>query len=127
MKRLLLDTEALIWWDTNDVRLGGNARALLQNAVEVYVSAASAWEIVRKAALGKLRTTRRPSQAVADGGFEELPVTFEHAEAVGGLPPHHNDPFDRLILAAARTEGLTIVSSDERFARYDVPLVDARE
>ncbi len=110
MKRVLLDTEVLIWWDANDPRLGGNARALIQDADEVYVSAASAWEIVIKTALGKLRTTRSPAQAAADGGFRELPIAFEHAEAAGELPAHHSDPFDRLILAVARVEGLAPVS-----------------
>lgn len=126
MKRLLLDTEVLIWWDANDPRLGGNARAAVQNAAGVYVSAASAWEIVIKTALGKLRTTRRPVQAVADGGFHELAISFEHTEAVGELPAHHNDPFDRLILAVARVEGFSIVTSDRQFAAYDLPLIDAR-
>lgn len=127
MKHLLLDTEALIWWDANDPRLGGQARARIQQAADVYVSAASAWEIVIKVALGKLRTSRRPSQVVADAGFHMLPVTFEHAETVRPLPPHHHDPFDRLILATAMSERLTIVTSDQAFARYGVPLVDARD
>jgi PIN domain nuclease of toxin-antitoxin system len=70
----------------------------------VYVSAASAWEIAIKAALGKLRTTRRPSQMVADAAFTELPITFEHAEAISKLPLHHSDPFDRLILGVAQVE-----------------------
>ncbi len=126
MKRLLLDTEALIWWDANDPRLGGHARARIQDAVEVYVSAASAWEVTIKVAIGKLRTTRSPAQAVEDAGFHELPVTFGHAAAVAALPPLHADPFDRLILAVARTERLTIVTSNRLFEGYDVPLVDAR-
>lgn len=126
MKRLLLDTEALIWWDANDPRLGGNAPAAIQDAAEVYVSTASAWEIVIKKALGKLRTTRRPHDAVAEGGFRALPITFEHAEAVSELPAHHRDPFDRLILAIGRVEGLAIVTSDAKFAQYKVALVDAR-
>lgn len=126
MTALILDTEALIWWDANDPRLGGKARAAIQEASEVYVSAASAWEIVIKSALGKLRTTRRPAKAVSDGGFRELPVTFEHAEAVRALPRHHADPFDRLIIAVAGVEGCTIVTSDEKFEMYDVVLVDAR-
>ena len=127
MKRLLLDTDAFIWWDANDPALGGHARASIQDASDVYVSAASAWEIAIKAALGRLRTTRRPAQAVAEGGFSELPVSFEHAEAVRELPMHHTDPFDRLILAVARVEGLTIVTSDRRLAPYELPLIDARE
>lgn len=125
MKRLLLDTEALIWWDANDPRLGGRARALIRDANEVYVSAASAWEITIKAALGKLRTTRRPTQVLLDAGFFELPVSFEHTEAVGTLAPHHNDPFDRLILAVAKVEGLPVVTSDRQFTRYEAVLVDA--
>jgi PIN domain nuclease of toxin-antitoxin system len=79
-----------------------------------------------KAALGRLETRRRVSQAVQESGFSELPVTFEHAEAVGGLPPHHRDPFDRIIIASALVEGFTIVTSDRQFASYDVPTIDAR-
>lgn len=127
MTSLLLDTEALIWWDANDRRLGGNARAAIQNADEVYVSSASAWEIVIKSALGKLRTSRRPAKVVADGGFRELPVTFDHAEAVRSLSKHHTDPFDRLIIATAQFERCRIVTSDDKFRMYDVPLIDARK
>ena len=126
MSALLLDTEALIWWDGNDPRLGGKARAAIQEATEVYVSSASAWEIVIKSALGKLKTTRKPAKAVADGGFRELPISFEHAEAVRKLPRHHSDPFDRLIIAAAGVEGCIIVTSDEKFAMYGVDTIDAR-
>lgn len=125
MKGVLLDTETLIWWDDNDPRLGGNARATIQDAVDVYVSAASAWEITIKVALGKLRTTRRPQDAVVEGGFRELPISFEHAEAVGSLPAHHSDPFDRPILAVARVEGLPIVTSDAKFEAYGATLINA--
>ena len=83
---LLLDTEVLIWWDANDKRLGEKARILIRDAEAVYVSAASALEISIKVALGKLRTSRLPSAAVADSDFRTLPVTFEHAEAVLTLP-----------------------------------------
>jgi PIN domain nuclease of toxin-antitoxin system len=122
---LLLDTEAFIWWDANDPRLGGEARVAIQNASNVYVSAASAWEIAIKVSLGKLRTTRRPLVAVEEAGFQQLPVTFEHAEAVRSLPRHHRDPFDRLIIAAARVEGWAVLTSDTQFARYDIEVVDA--
>jgi PIN domain nuclease of toxin-antitoxin system len=127
VSRLLLDTEALIWWDANDRRLGRHARAAIQRAGDVYVSAVSAWEIAIKVALGKLQAKRRPAQAVADSHFRELPLTFQHTEALGDLPPHHSDPFDRLILAVARVESLSIVTSDSRFELYDLPLVDARD
>lgn len=126
MKRLLLDTEVLIWWDADDSRLGPKARAAIQQAEDVYVSAASGWEIAIKQGLGKLQTRRKPSQAVMEGGFSPLPVTFEHAEAVRTLPKHHNDPFDRLIVAVAQLETLTIVTSDDRFTDYSLPLIDAR-
>jgi PIN domain nuclease of toxin-antitoxin system len=127
VKRLLLDTEAFIWWDANDRRLGMRARAAIQDAPEVFVSAASAWEIAIKVALKKLRTTRRPLEALLDASFRELPVTFQHAEALETLPAHHADPFDRLILAAASVEGLTIVTSDRLFHLYNLPLLDARQ
>lgn len=126
MTALLLDTGALIWWDNNDPRLGGRARTAIEDASEVYVSSASAWEITIKTALGKLRTKRRPAEAVADGGFLELPITFEHAETVRGLPLRHSDPFDRLIIATAIVEGCSILTSDEKFRMYEVPLIDAR-
>jgi PIN domain nuclease of toxin-antitoxin system len=125
MSVLLLDTAVLIWWDSNDPRLGGSARAAIQEADEVWVSAASAWEITIKTALGKIRSTRQPAKAVADGGFRELVVTFEHVEAVGRLPSHHGDPFDRLIIASATVEQCTIVTSDTKFRLYDVALIDA--
>lgn len=126
MAPLLLDTETLIWWDANDPRLGGNARVAIQNATDVYVSAASAWEIAIKASLGKLRTSRRPLVAVEEAGFHPLPVSFAHAEAVQKLPRHHRDPFDRLIIAAARVEGWAVVTSDEQFTKYEIELIDAR-
>jgi len=125
VRRLLLDTQALIWWDANDPRLGGRARALIQDAPEVYVSAASAWEIAIKAALGKLATTRSTARVLAENRFLELPITVEHAEAVGSLERLHDDPFDRLLIAVGRTEQLPILTSDPRFAAYGVTVIDA--
>ncbi|HET8649620.1 MAG TPA: type II toxin-antitoxin system VapC family toxin [Gemmatimonadales bacterium] len=125
MKRLLLDTEVLIWWDMNDARLGGHARALIQDAVEILVSAASAWEIANLVALGKLTTTRSVSTALQENGFGELPVTVEQIETAASLPPHHADPIDRLIIAAAIGEGLAVVTADRRFDQYSVMTVDA--
>ena len=127
MTALLLDTEALIWWDSNDPRLGGNARAAIQDASDVFVSSASAWEIVIKSALGKLKTKRNSGKAVSDGGFREIAITFEHAEAARGLPAHHGDPFDRIIIATAKVEDCIIVTSDEKFRDYDVRVLDARK
>jgi PIN domain nuclease of toxin-antitoxin system len=127
VKRLLLDTEAFIWWDADDRRLGARARKAVRDAEVVCVSAASAWEIAIKSALGKLETTRDPARAATDSGFTPLPVLFAHAAAVGGLPAHHRDPFDRLLIATAHVEGLTIVTSDDQFRPYRVPMLDARQ
>jgi PIN domain nuclease of toxin-antitoxin system len=99
-------------------RLGIAARRAIEAADLVYVSAASAWEIVIKTALGRLRPTRTVEQAAEESGFLELPITFRHAGRVTELPPHHRDPFDRLLVAQAEVEGLTLVTRDPVFARY---------
>lgn len=125
MKRLLLDTEALIWWDLNDPRLGGHARAMIQDAVEVCVSAASAWEVANLVALGKLATSRSVSVAARESGFNELPVTMAQIEAAASLPPHHADPIDRLIIAGAILEGMSVLTDDRCFQEYGIPVVDA--
>ena len=122
--RLLLDTHVLIWWDEGR-RLAAEARRAIADADSVYVSAASAWEVAIKTGLGRLRPTRTVEQAVDESGFLELPVTFRHAERVGKLPPHHRDPFDRLLIAQADVEELTLVSRDSEFARYGVGVIGA--
>jgi PIN domain nuclease of toxin-antitoxin system len=121
---LLLDTHVLIWWDEAR-RLAAEARRAIADADSVYVSAASAWEIAIKTGLGRLRPTRTVEQAVEESGFLELPVTFRHAQRVGGLPPHHRDPFDRLLIAQAEVEELTLVTRDPVFARYAVEVIEA--
>ena len=89
------------------------------------MSAASAWEIAIKAALGRLRPTRTVEQAAEESGFLELPITFGHAGRAGELPAHHRDPFDRLLVAQAEVERLTLVTRDPVFARYDVERIEA--
>jgi PIN domain nuclease of toxin-antitoxin system len=121
---LLLDTHVLIWWDEGR-RLAAEARRAIANADSVYVSAASAWEVAIKAGLGRLRPIRTVEQAVDESGFLELPVTFRHAERVGKLPPHHRDPFDRLLIAQADVEELTLVTRDAVFTRYGVGVIGA--
>lgn len=121
---LLLDTHVLIWWDEGQ-RLAADARRAIVEADSVYVSAASAWEIAIKIGLGRLRPTRTVEQAVEESGFLELPVTFRHAERVAGLPPHHRDPFDRMLIAQAEVEELRLVTRDPVFARYAVEVIDA--
>ena len=121
---VLLDTHVLIWWDEGR-RLAREARRAIEEADAVYVSAASAWEVAIKTGLGRLRPTRTVEEAVSDSGFLELPVTFRHAERVTGLPPHHPDPFDRMLVAQAAVEELTLVTRDPVFARYGVALIEA--
>jgi PIN domain nuclease of toxin-antitoxin system len=116
---LLLDTHVLIWWDEGR-RLSGAARRAIEAADSVYVSAASAWEVAIKIGLGRLRPARTVEEAADESGFLELPITFRHAQRVSGLPAHHRDPFDRLLVAQAEVEGLTLVTRDPVFERYAV-------
>ena len=122
--RLLLDTHVLIWWD-DGARLSRAARAAIREADQVYVSAVTGWEIAIKTALGRLRPSRTVSEAILETGFEELPVRLRHAEVLARLASHHRDPFDRMLVAQALVEGLTIVTRDPVFAAYAVPLVAA--
>ncbi len=122
--RLLLDTHVLIWWDEGR-RLVPEARLAIEEAAEVFVSAASAWEIAIKIALGRLRPSRTIEEAAADSGFIELPITFRHASRVGTLALHHRDPFDRLLAAQADVEGLTLVTRDPAFEPYGVEVLRA--
>ena len=121
---LLLDTHVLIWWDEGR-RLSGAARRAIETADTVYVSAASAWEVAIKTGLGRLRPTRTVGEAAEESGFLELPVTFRHAQRVSGLPALHRDPFDRLLVAQADLEGLTLVTRDPVFEQYTVELIEA--
>lgn len=121
--RLLLDSHVFLWWRCNDGRLTTGLIQTVLNAAEVYISAATAWELGLKIALGKLRLPEAVEDAVADAGFRELPVRFEHTRAAVGLPFHHRDPFDRLLLAQARCEGLVLVTHDRAMAPYGVPLL----
>jgi PIN domain nuclease of toxin-antitoxin system len=121
---LLLDTHVVIWWDEGR-KLEPDARRAIESADTVYVSAASAWEIAIKFGLGRLRPSRTVEQAASESGFLELPVTFRHAEGVAELPAHHRDPFDRLLIAQAQVEQLTMVTRDPVFGRYPIEIIRA--
>ena len=117
--RLLLDTGVLLWWLGNHRGLGATARAVIADPANiVFVSAVSIWEARIKQSLGKLDIPKEFLAAVRSEAFELLPISAEHADAVGALPDHHRDPFDRLLVAQAMVENLSIVSSDEMFPRY---------
>jgi PIN domain nuclease of toxin-antitoxin system len=122
--RLLLDTHALLWWLLDDAELPAGARAAIEVAEEVRVSAASVWEIAIKQRLGKLpelalAAAELPS-LVRESGFLSLPVEDRHAAAVASLPLHHRDPFDHLLIAQAQLEQLTLVTRDPQFAAYGI-------
>ena len=128
---LLLDTQALLWWQDGSRKLGPRARRAIEaDASLVYVSAASAWEIAIKSRTGRLKLSSPLHHWMPDGlerqGFVMLHVTVRHAVATASLPDLHEDPFDRILIVQARQEGLTLVTSDAAFDGYDVPLLDAR-
>ncbi len=123
--RLLLDTQVLLWWLADDPSLSAAARGAIASEPEVFVSAASAWEIAIKRALGKLDAPDDLAATVAASGFKQLPITFDHAATAGTLPRHHEDPFDRMLVAQARCESLTLVTADKRISRYPVSVLQA--
>jgi PIN domain nuclease of toxin-antitoxin system len=124
--KLLLDTHTWLWWLSDADQLDGSARtAIAARENLVVVSAATIWEVAIKRARGTLGFDGDPVSLVAEGGFEPLSISLVHAAAAGDLPPHHRDPFDRMLVAQARIEGLTVVTRDPVFGRYDVPVLAA--
>lgn len=126
--KLLLDTHALLWWWLDDAQLSATARQhIADGANKVIASAASAWEIATKHRLGRLGlpalTFERYESLLAEDGFETLAVTVRHALVAGSYPQPHNDPFDRMLVAQAQIEGLTLVSGDPLLAQFSVELV----
>lgn len=120
---LLLDTHALLWW-LADARIEPGVRArIIDPATLVAVSAASVWEITIKHAADKLQFDGSILDHVQGSGFEPLPISLEHAERAGRLPPHHRDPFDRMLIAQAQAEGLVLVARDSAFDAYDVEVL----
>jgi PIN domain nuclease of toxin-antitoxin system len=121
---LLLDTHAVLWFVGADPRLSDNARDHLRDgAHRVLISAVVVWEVAVKRSLGKLDAPNEYLSLLLSGGAQALAVTIEHAVAVEGLPWHHRDPFDRMLVAQASVEGAAIVSRDEALRPYGVKLV----
>jgi PIN domain nuclease of toxin-antitoxin system len=123
--RLLLDTHVVLWWSQGGSQLRAETRKRIQDADEVFVSAASAWEVSIKAALGKIEVPGPLLEVVTASDFSPLPIDFAHAAAAGALPPIHADPFDRMLVAQAIVEQLRLVSHDRALARYAVPFLPA--
>lgn len=121
--KLLLDTHVFLWWRSESPKLGRQARERIATADTVWVSAATAWEVAIKQALGRLDLDEHVASMVEESDFSPLNITFEHADRAGRLPPHHADPFDRMLVAQALVEGATLVTHDKQMEPYDVPVV----
>jgi len=129
--RLLLDTHCFLWMQAAPGKFSRSARAIVEDTDnELLLSAASSWEIAVKFALGKLPLPMPPDEYVparmASSGTLGLPVEHAHALQVARLPPHHRDPFDRLLVAQAMVEGLPILTADPQLGAYDVEVLPAR-
>ena len=126
--RLLLDTHSLIWWVDGGGALSAKQKLAIGNAENlICVSVASAWEMAIKASLGKLKLSLSVAdylvRHLAANRFQLLPITLDHVVRVETLPFHHRDPFDRLLIAQAKEEGVALVSRDPVFSRYGVKLI----
>ncbi|MCH2204246.1 MAG: type II toxin-antitoxin system VapC family toxin [Lentisphaerales bacterium] len=128
MKRVLLDTQVLLWWLSDDPRLGIKAREIiLDTRNAVYISAATTWEISIKKSIGKLSAPDNLDSIVEDEGFDKLPISLFHGEHAGDLPHIHRDPFDRMLIAQAQAEGLTLLTNDGKIRQYAIKTQDAEK
>ena len=128
MNRLLLDTHTFLWWDSAPHRLSATVLALCRDpSVVLYLSLVSLWEIQIKSGLGKLPLSLPLAEIIGDQqarhGLQLLPITPAHVYALGTLPPRHRDPFDRLLIAQALTDGLNLASMDGIFSSYPVSVI----
>jgi PIN domain nuclease of toxin-antitoxin system len=122
---LLLDTHVVLWWLTDDPTLSEDVKTMLDHEPDIYVSPATIWEVTIKRAIGKLRAPTDLPEQIRDSGFRELPIMARHAIAAGRLPPVHRDPFDRMLVAQAQCEALTLVTRDAEIQKYDVSVLAA--
>ncbi|MFI5890850.1 type II toxin-antitoxin system VapC family toxin [Actinoplanes sp. NPDC051513] len=121
---LLLDTHIVLWWLSDDPALAAELKDRLDHEPDVYVSAATIWEVAIKQSIGKLKPDDLPER-VRDSGFRHLEITADHGIAAARLPLLHRDPFDRMLIAQAKTEDLTLVTRDAAIAKYDLEILRA--
>jgi PIN domain nuclease of toxin-antitoxin system len=120
----LLDTHTLLWWLEDNPVLSTKAKKIISNPNNlVFVSPVNSWEITIKKALGKLIAPDNLEQVILKSGFDVLPINITHTIFIENLPNHHEDPFDRLLIAQAMTEKLTIITRDSKIAQYQVPTI----
>lgn len=128
MQRFLLDSHVLLWWLADADELGSRCRELMADRRnQVFVSAATTWEIAIKMVLGKLEAPPDMDAIVEDEGFSKLAISLYHGQLAGGLPPLHRDPFDRMLIAQAQTEGLILITADDSIRQYTVRTRNPRE
>lgn len=121
---VLLDTHVLLWWLDDNPLLSAKARTIISSSKNLaFVSAASIWEISIKKSLGKLKVPDNLDTAISTSGFQTLDIAMPHAAIAGSLSRHHDDPFDRMLIAQAIAEKLTIITHDKRFKHYEIPLI----
>jgi PIN domain nuclease of toxin-antitoxin system len=123
--RLLLDTHVVLWWLMDDPTLDADIKTIIDEEPDVFVSPATLWEITIKQAAGKIRAPDDLAERILDAEMDELPIRSAHAITAGRLPPIHRDPFDRMLIAQARHERLTLVTRDKEIHKYDVAVLTA--
>ncbi|MFG1797445.1 type II toxin-antitoxin system VapC family toxin [Nocardia sp. NPDC049149] len=123
--RLLLDTHVVLWWLTDDPALSDELKERITHDPDICVSAATIWEVAIKQALGKLGGPVGLADYLTKGGFIDLPIGLDHAVVAGRLPPIHRDPFDRMLVAQAQCEDLTLVTRDSWCRQYEVSVLVA--
>jgi PIN domain nuclease of toxin-antitoxin system len=125
--RLLVDSHVGLWWLDDHPAFGPQCREQLGAAEEVFFSAVTPWELGIKRGLGRIVIPDGLADALTAAGFTPLSITVAHAERAPALPPHHRDPFDRMLVAQAQLEALTLVTADDTLRPYDIDLLDARQ
>lgn len=125
MKQFLLDTHVFLWWLDDNKKLVESVRATLSDQSSlVHISAVTIWEIAIKAKIGKIQVEiGELVQEIEANSFVELPITARHAHVAGNLPRHHDDPFDRMLIAQAQLEGLVVVTPDAMFQSYGISIL----
>lgn len=122
--KLLLDTHILLWWLADSSKLSKKLREYIEDSNNlIFVSIASAWEIAIKCSLGKLSAPSDLKDALKANGFLPVPINLDHALLAGSLPRHHEDPFDRLIIAQSQIDDLTVLTQDKHFKLYDIEIL----
>jgi len=126
--KVLLDTHTFLWWITDDPKLSLRVRGIINDGEnEIFISAITGWEIAIKAQIGRLKLPDQPQHFILEqlkiNGMKSLPIEMRHALHISTLPIHHQDPFDRILIAQAQMEELSILSADPQFGKYDVTII----